>query len=136
MDLDRLRAWYDRSLAREIVDELIRIEVVDRSLALASKLFVAVIPLSIILSATVPGSEGFGENLVSRFSLTGAGAAATRALFATRGTVRGAVSIVGLVILFYSIFSFTSGLQRVYLNIWGLRPQKLEALVRRATWIL
>ena len=93
MDLAGVRSWYERSLVREIVDELVRIEVVDRALALASKLFVAVIPLSIILSATVPGSEGFGENLVSRFRLTGPGAAATRALFATRGAVRGAVSM-------------------------------------------
>ena len=73
---------------------------------------------------------------ISRFSLTGAGAAATRSLFATRGAVRGAVSIIGLVIVFYSIFSFTRGLQRVYIDIWGLTPQKFEAMLRRATWIL
>ena len=134
MDLAGVRSWYERSLAREIVDELVRIEVVDRALALASKLFVAVIPLSIILSATVPGSEGFGENLISRFSLTGAGAAATRSLFATRGAVRGAVSIIGLVIVFYSIFSFTRGLERVYIEYSGADPQKFEAMLRRATW--
>lgn len=136
MDLASLRARYQRSLPREIVEELVRIEVVDRALALASKLFVAVIPLSIILSATVPGSDGFGENFVARFGLSGLGASATRALFATKGTVRGAVSVIGLVILFYSIFSFTRGLQRVYVDIWGLTPQKFEAIVRRATWIL
>ncbi len=136
MDIAKLQAWYERSLVNEIVEELLRVEVIDRSLALASKLFVAVIPLSIILSATVPGSDGFPENLISRFNLTGPGAAGTRALFANRGAVRGAVSIVGLVILFYSVFSFTSGLQRVYLKIWDLPPQKFEAMVRRATWIL
>lgn len=136
MDLAGARARYERSLVREIADELVRIEIVDRALALASKLFVAVIPLSIILSATVPGSESFGENLVSRFGLNGPGAVATRALFATRGTVRGAVSIIGLVILFYSLFSFTRGLQRVYTDIWRLTPQKLEAVLRRATWML
>jgi membrane protein len=136
MDLAGARARYERSLVREIADELVRVEIVDRALALASKLFVAVIPLSIILSATVPGSESFGENLVSRFGLNGPGAVATRALFATRGTVRGAVSIIGLVILFYSLFSFTRGLQRVYTDIWRLVPQKFEAILRRATWIV
>ena len=74
MDLAGVRARYERSLTREIVDELVRIEVVDRALALASKLFVAVIPLSIILSATVPGSEsGSARTWSSRFSLTGPG---------------------------------------------------------------
>ena len=34
------------------------------------------------------------------------------------------------------MFSFTRGLQRVYLDVWQLPPQRFEAIVRRATWIL
>jgi membrane protein len=136
MDLATARERFDRSLAGEIADTLVRIELIDRSLALASKLFVAVIPLSIILSATVPGSDGFAENLISRFSLTGPGAAATRDLFASNGAVRTGVSFIGLIILVYSVFSFTRGLQKVYADIWLLPPLKFEAIIRRATWLL
>jgi len=68
--------------------ELVRLEVVERSLASASKLFVAAIPLSIIISAVVPGADNFGDSLVNRLGLTGAGAGATRNLFATKGEIR------------------------------------------------
>lgn len=136
MDLTGARARFERSLGGEIVSELVRIEVIDRSLALASKLFVAVIPLSIIVRAIGPGGGSFGDDLVPRLGLTGLGASATRTLFATSGEVRGAVSVIGLVIVLYSVRSFTRALQRVYLDIWRLHPQRLDALVRQVTWIV
>jgi membrane protein len=136
MDLAGARARFGRSLAGEVVEELLRVEVIDRSLALASKLFVAVIPLSIIIKAIAPGPKNFGEDLVQRLGLTGVGAGATRTLFATGGEVRVAVSVIGLVIVLYSALSFTRGLQRVYLQIWRLRPQLPDALLRQAGWVL
>jgi membrane protein len=136
MNLAAQKARFDASFLGAAVTELIRLEVVERSLALASKLFVAVIPLSIIISATVPGADNFGDSLVNRFGLTGAGADATRTLFATDGQIQGAVSVLGLVILFYSVFSFAKGLQRIYLDIWRLPAQQFDAILRRATWVL
>lgn len=108
MDLNELRARAEASFAGEAVRELIRLGVVGRSLALASKLFVAVIPLSIIISAVVPGTDNFGGSLVNRLGLTCAGAEATRNLFATQGEISGGVSILGVVVLLYSVFSFSS----------------------------
>jgi membrane protein len=136
MDFVAIRARVERSFAGKILDELVRIEVIDRALALASKLFVAVIPLSINLKAIAPGSGNFGEDLVERFGLSGAGARATRTLFATSGEVRGAVSVIGIVIVLYSMLSFTRALQRVYLRIWRLHPQLPDALIRQLTWIV
>jgi len=136
MDFAGPKTRFEGSLPGEIAVELVRIEVVERSLALASKLFVAVIPLSILISAVVPGTDNFGDSLVNRLGLTGAGAEATRNLFATQGEIRGAVSALGVVILLYSVFSFAKGLQRVYLDIWRLPAQQVEAVVRRATWVL
>jgi membrane protein len=135
VDLDGLRERFERSVGGEIVEELARIELIDRALALSSKLFVAVIPLSIVLKALAPGSGSFGQDLVTRFGLTGLGAQATRTLFASGGEVRGAVSVIGIVILLYSVLSFTRGLQRVYLNIWRLHHEPFEALRRQLTWI-
>ena len=98
MDFAGLKARFEASLAGEVVVELVRLEVVERSLALASKLFVAVIPLSIIISAVVPGADNFGDSLVNRLGLTGAGAEATRTLVRNEGEIRGAVSVLGVVI--------------------------------------
>ncbi len=136
IDFASLRARLQRSLASEILDEAVRIDAVDRALALASKLFVAVIPLSIIVRALAPGGGSFGEDLVPRLGLSGLGASATRTLFASSGEVRGAVSVIGLVIVLYSMRSFTRGLQRVYLDVWQLQPQRLDALIRQASWIV
>ena len=135
MDFSDLKTRAEASFLGDVGRELVRLEVIERSLALASKLFVAVIPLSIIISAVVPGADNFGDSLVNRLGLTGAGAAATRNLFATQGEIRGAVSVLGVVILLYSMFSFTKGLQRVYLDVWQLPVQQLEAVVRRVTWV-
>lgn len=136
IDLAKARARFEQSLAGEILDEMVRIEVIDRALALASKLFVAVIPLSIILKAIVPGSGSFGQDLVVRLGLSGLGARATRMLFATGGEVRGAVSVIGVVIVLYSALSFTRALQRVYLNVWRLHPQPFDALARQVVWMV
>jgi membrane protein len=136
VDFAGARARFEQSLGGEILDEMVRIEVVDRALALASKLFVALIPLSIILKAIVPGSGSFGEDLVVRFGLSGLGASATRTLFATGSEVRGAVSVIGVVIVLYSVLSFTRALQRVYLNVWRLHPQPFDALKRQLAWIV
>lgn len=135
IDFASVRARFEQSIVGEIVDEMVRIEVIDRSLALASKLFVAVIPLSIILKAIVPGSGSFGQDLVVRLGLSGAGAEATRTLFASGSEVRGAVSVIGVVIVLYSVLSFTRALQRVYLNVWRLHPQPFDALARQVAWI-
>lgn len=135
IDVAGARSWFERSLPGEIFDEVIRIEAIDRALALASKLFVAVIPLSIIVRAIGPNRGSFGDDLVARLGLTGLGADATRTLFASGGEVRGAVSVIGIVIVLYSVRSFTRALQRVYLDIWRLKPQLLDSLMRQVTWI-
>jgi membrane protein len=136
IDFAGARTRFEQSLGGEVLDEMVRIEVIDRALALASKLFVAVIPLSIILKAIVPGSGSFGQDLVVGFGLSGLGASATRTLFATGGEVRGAVSVIGVVIVLYSVLSFTRALQRVYLNVWRLHPQPFDALARQVAWMV
>jgi membrane protein len=129
------RARFEQSLGGEILDEVLRVEVVERALALASKLFVAVIPLSIIVKAIAPGSGNFGEDIVLRLGLTGAGAKATRALFATGPEVQGAVSVIGIVIVLYSTLSFTRALQRVYLKTWRLHAPTFDSLRRQLSWM-
>lgn len=122
------QAWrrFQGTLGGEFVETVIEMRVVDRALALASKLFIAILPMSILVTALVSG-EAFGEELVSRFRLTGGGAAAARTLFATPAQVQAGVGLLGLVILTSSIVSFASVLQRLYLDCW-----KLEALAGAA----
>src|SRR2546425_3501109 len=124
IDLGSVRTRFEESLGGEILDEMVRVEVIERALALASKLFVAVIPLSIILKAIAPGELRRGHRHTIR--LTGLGARASRTLFATGGEVQAAASVIGVVIVLYSVLSFTRALQRVYLKVWrGFTPRPL-----------
>jgi hypothetical protein len=113
--------WFQGTLGGRFVDAFFELRVIERALALASKLFIAILPLSILVTAVVSG-QAFGDELVSRFGLTGAGASAARQLFAAPAQVQGAMGFLGVVILTSSVLSFASALQRVYLDCWRLDP--------------
>src|SRR5215211_1767488 len=90
--------WFQGTLGGEFLETFVELRVVDRALALASKLFIAILPMSILITALVSG-EAFGDQLVSRFRLTGGGADAARTLFATPAQVQAGVGLLGVVIL-------------------------------------
>ena len=127
-----LRRLAETAIGR-YAEALIEMRIVDRALALASKLFVAILPLSILSTALVSG-RSFGEQLVIRFGLTGEGARAARALFASPAIVQSGVGVIGLVMLVSSVLSFGRALERVYLDSWGL-PAARAAVKGRLVWL-
>jgi membrane protein len=133
-DLAR-EAWtrFQGTLAGRFVAGLVELRVVDRALALASKLFIAILPLSILSTALV-SRRSFGDQMVQRFRLTGSGADAAEALFASPSQVQSGVGVIGLVILVSSVLSFARALERVYLDCWDL-PATAAALRGRMAWV-
>jgi hypothetical protein len=128
--LDRLKGSFLGRFLRGVLD----LGAVDRALALSSKLFVAILPLSILCTAVVSGAE-FSTQLINRFGLTGAGAQAAESLFASPAQVQGGIGFLGAAVLVSSILSFARALERVYLDCWGLAPIQPSALRRRLTWL-
>jgi len=95
---------------------------VDRAMVLASQAFTALIPLLILVSATVPAES---EDLVSdafvrRFGLAGQAATAVREVFAHTGS--GSTGVLSVLLLVFSGVSLSRRLQRMYLQAWGLEP--------------
>jgi membrane protein len=123
-----------RGYIRDVLVLTVRMQPIDRALALASKLFVAIIPLSIVISSLVPSTDGVGQSLVHDLRLTGEGARATKTLFATDQHVHGAINVLGVMIVLYSMLGYARGLQRLYLDAWGLAPLGIEGWWRRALW--
>jgi membrane protein len=113
---------------------LIEMRVVDRALALSSKLFIAILPVS-ILSTSLLSGQAFGDELVVRLGLTGAGANAARTLFASPSQVQSAFGLLGLLILASSVLSFARALEGVYLDCWRMPPSPHQAFRRRLTWL-
>lgn len=131
-----VRPWwrrFERTLAGQFAEAFFRMRAIDRALALASKLFIALLPLSILITALVNG-QSFGDELVDRFGLTGAGARAARSLFAAPEQVQAAVGVLGIVILVSSVHSLASAVQRLYLDCWNLRPDR-RATQGRLLWL-
>jgi hypothetical protein len=124
----------EKSFTGRFVHTVLELRAVDRALALASKLFIAILPLSILCTAVVSGQD-FGTELVARFGLTGEGARAAQDLFASPAQVQGGIGLLGVVILVSSILSFARALERVYVDTWQLPPADAAAVRSRLTWL-
>jgi membrane protein len=133
--LTELWRWFEGTLAGATVRRFVDMRAIDRALALASKCFVALLPLSILSTAVISGRE-FGDELVRRFGLTGSGARAARQLFATPAEVEAGIGLLGLVILISSSLSLARALERVYLDAWELPPPAGRATLNRLGWLL
>jgi membrane protein len=129
-----LRLRLEQSLAGQFALRLLELQVVDRALALSSKLFIAILPVTILSTALVSG-DSFGDELVLRLGLEGAGAHAARVLFASPSQIEAGFGVLGLVILASSVLSFARALEGVYLDCWRLPPAPSNAFRRRLTWL-
>jgi membrane protein len=119
--------------AGSYLEALLVMRIVDRALALASKLFIAILPLSILSTAFI-SHRAFGDELIQRFGLSGEAARAARALFASPTQVQSAIGLLGLLILVSSVLSFARALENVYLDCWQL-PALKGAVRSRLMWL-
>ena len=114
-DATVLGRWYSRTL---------ELEIVDRSVALAAKLFVSFFPFVLGVSSLLPASmsRSIRNALVDRFGLSGDAVKIVSQAFATAGQTRAATGVLGVVLLFFYATSFTTALQRIFLLAWRRPP--------------
>jgi membrane protein len=124
-----------RSLARASLDRLVEMQFVDRSVALGSLAFTALVPLLVIASAFLPGTEGLANELIDRFHLRDETAELVRDAFAQPDAVRQSVSWLSLLLLIVAALSFTRGLQRVYEHAWRLEVRGFAGTRAGLVWI-
>jgi membrane protein len=122
-------------IAQASLARLVAMQFVDRSIALGSLAFTALAPLLLIAAAYVPGTDGLASELIERFHLTGATAAAVDQVFAQPDDVQQAISWIGVLVLVGASLSFTRGLQRVYEAAWRLRSRGLRGSPAGLEWI-
>lgn len=123
------------ALVRACLDRLVEIQFVDRSIALGSLGFTALVPLLVIASAFLPGADGLANELVERFDLHGSTAQLVREVFAQPDAVRQSISWLGVALLVGASLSFTRGLQRVYERAWRLEARGLAGTKAGLIWI-
>jgi membrane protein len=137
IDPPALRARFEQTLPGRLVDRTLDLNPIERALALGSKLFTAVIPLSIILGGVLSTPDAVAERVIEGFGLTGAGANALRRLLdVPTGDTRATINIVGVLVLAYSMLSFAHALQRVYENAWRLPTLRTRGFLWGGVWVV
>lgn len=110
----------------------------DRSMALASSALTALVPLSILLGAVLSNFVHYdaAEQIIRRYNLTGAGAAAVSSLFSPAEETSASVGIFGVVFLTISVLSFARAAQRLFEQAWELKPLSVRNTRNGLWWIL
>jgi membrane protein len=120
---------------RRTVDELLRVEFVDRAVVIAAQALLALVPLVVVLAAYFP--HALHEGLARFQGVTGLTSA--QAATATPGgagvTVQ--IGVVGIVVTVVSASSFARAVMRMYARVWGLSPDKgVRGRGRALLWLL
>jgi membrane protein len=117
---------------------LTRLQVVERSIALAASAFTAIFPLLIVWGSIVPRVDGkqFGDGIIDRFHLTGQSAAAVQSALAPVAETDSSLTGLGVALLIGSGLSFARLLQRLYEQAYGLPPMGLRATGRAIVWLV
>src|SRR5215213_10017920 len=135
-----LRTWLERLLLWRVWERMLEIEFVDRSVALAGKIFVSFFPLVIVVAAFAPERirSAILTTVTARLGIRGDALVLARDAFASADDIRKATGVLGLVLTIFFATSFTTALQRMYLRAWRRSPRTAGAGAywRGAAWLL
>jgi membrane protein len=123
---------------RRIVDELARIELLDRSLALGAQALLALIPLLMVVGAFMPAD--WGSELTSQvrqvIGVSNDVMQPVREAATSAGSAVQEVSWISMVVALASASSFARALARTYCKVWGLPAYHGVGAIRRSLlWI-
>jgi membrane protein len=134
----RAAHWLARAEASLPVRSLQRFQAVngrDRALVIGGQAFTTVIPLLIVVAAATPQDSPtvLADRLADRFHVTGAPAQAIRVLFERPPGATGAFTVVGLLVLLFSLLSLTRSMQRAYEAAWQMPATGVRGTVNGVT---
>jgi membrane protein len=134
---ERVRARLLESLPGRTWLRLREVEFLDRGVVLAAQMFLALIPMLIVVAALLPTRAGQAIISLSRsrLGLTGGSQEALGELVAAREDIQGSVGIISVLIAVATATSFTRALQRVYERAWRLPPAGPRESWRGVVWL-
>lgn len=117
---------------------LLEMEFIDRSVALAAKLFVSFFPLLVVIAALSPPvvRREMVDAMAGRLGINGPSMDLVRQAFATPDATKAATGFFGILLTVFFAISFTTALQRVYLRAWRRPPGGgVRNKARGAIWV-
>ena len=125
-------------VVRSIITGLVRIELIDRSMAIAAQAMLALVPLLVVLAAFLPPEVT--DVALDRFrDLTGIGEAGKTLVQSTLDPeqVRAQIGAIGLLITLLSATSFARAVQRMYERVWDQRHiGGMNGIRRSSLWLI
>ncbi len=143
VDLARLRAWGIRLLdvvpgVRMALDDLIRVEFIDRMVVVAAQSLFAMVPLFVVIAAFSPAlvRDNVVSQLADVMSVHGSALDAIENVMSAE-EIRTQTGVVGLVVVLLSATTYARALQRLYERTW-LQPHigGLPGMRRSLLWIV
>jgi membrane protein len=124
-------------ILRDWIERFVRVQGVDRAMAIAAQAYSAFLPLMIVYASLLPRTKNasFADLLCRQLELTGPVADSVRQAFAPAGTVQSSVTALGIALLLISTLSFTRGLQRLYEGAFGLATLGMRNTPRALAWL-
>jgi membrane protein len=135
--LKELTFWLRPGFLLRCAQRFGAIEGIDRSIALASSAFTAIIPLSVLLGAVLPrvGEEDTAERLIDNLDLSGAGAEAVRQAFAPAEGTETSIGVMGALLLIITVLAFSRAVQRLIERTWELPALSVRNTRGGLEWI-
>ena len=134
----RLSDRVEDSVLGDLLRDFARTRVLDLAYTLAAMVFVAVMPIILVVTSAFTGSGQdslLARELIERFGLVGAAQASVNQLFTTPGAGSG-VYWTGLVIALYTAFSLSRRVLRAYGMIWDVPVPSANQQWRGLVWVL
>jgi uncharacterized BrkB/YihY/UPF0761 family membrane protein len=141
MDRERilrtLTFWLRPEFVLRLVNRFQKVVGFDRSVALASSGLTALIPLTIVTSAVAShlGGKGTAQRIIDRYDLSGGGAEAVKDMFSPAAGTSTSIGIAGALFLLVAILSFTRAMQRLFEQVWELKPLSVRNSVNGLLWM-
>jgi uncharacterized BrkB/YihY/UPF0761 family membrane protein len=135
--LRTLTFWLRPGFVLRVLNRFQKVAGFDRAIALASSALTAVIPLAIVASVVSGwlGGKSTAERIIERYGLTGGGAEAVKAIFASPSGTSTSIGVAGFLFLLLAVLSFTRGMQRLFEQTWELKPLSVRNTLNGLRWI-
>lgn len=132
-----LTFWLRPAFVLRALNRFQRVAGFDRAIALASSALTALIPLVILVGAIIPTVDAneVARRIIARYALTGGGAQAVRDVLSPAGGTSASISVVGAFLLLIAVLSFSRGVQRLFEQIWELKPLSVRNTINDLLWI-
>ena len=125
--------WLRPDFVLRVVARFQSIAGFDRAIALASSALTAMIPLTIFVGALLGASTA--DRIITRYNLSGNGAAAVEDAFKPASSVDTRLGILGALLLLLAVLSFARTVQRLFEQTWELPPLSVRNTVNGIKWL-